>query len=225
MVIGKDKIQTRTSFFEIFFIGHGTLYIQYKGITIHIDPWSKLADYEKIPDADYILITHQHRDHLDLAALTTVLKKNTVIIAPPVCKDLIKPLHQLNIMENGDSIETEVGSLKAVPAYNLTHFREPGLPYHPKGEGNGYVLNIDGVSIYIAGDTENIPEMKNLENIHVAFLPMNLPYTMTPEMVADAVDSFKPAILYPYHYGETNTNEIINLLKDKKTEVRIRDMK
>ena len=103
--------------------------------------------------------------------------------------------------------------------------RSPGQPFHPKGSGLGYILTIGGKRFYVAGDTENTPEMKALSNIEVAFLPMNLPYTMTPEMVADAARAFKPGILYPYHYGETNTDEIVNLLKGSGIEVRIRNLK
>jgi L-ascorbate metabolism protein UlaG (beta-lactamase superfamily) len=104
--------------------------------------------------------------------------------------------------------------------------RSEGKPFHPKGEGNGYVITFGEKRVYVAGDTENIPEMKKLEKIDIAFLPMNLPYTMTPEMVADAAKAFKPKLLYPYHYGETDTSRILELLKDtKKIEVRIRKMK
>jgi L-ascorbate metabolism protein UlaG (beta-lactamase superfamily) len=103
--------------------------------------------------------------------------------------------------------------------------RSEGVPFHPKGVGNGYIVTFGGKRVYIAGDTENIPEMKNIKGIDIAFLPMNLPYTMTPEMVADAARSFKPKILYPYHFGETDTAKIVDLLKDEKeVEVRIRKM-
>ena len=113
--------------------------------------------------------------------------------------------------------------IEAIPAYNLVNKRENGQFFHPKGEGNGYVLTFGDKRIYIAGDTENTPEMKTLQNIDCAFLPMNLPYTMSSEMVADAVKAFKPKVLYPYHYGNTDTNQIIELLKDfKDIEVRIR---
>ena len=116
-------------------------------------------------------------------------------------------------------------SVVAVPAYNLIHKRESGEFYHPKGEGNGYVLTFGDTRVYIAGDTENTPEMKALEDIDYAFLPMNLPYTMTPEMVADAVSAFKPKVLYPYHYGDTDISELVELLKgNTDTEVRIRKM-
>jgi len=112
-----------------------------------------------------------------------------------------------------------------IPAYNIVNERAPGQPFHPKGVGVGYVLTIGGKKFYIAGDTENTPEMKSLKNIDVAFLPMNLPYTMTPEMVADAAKAFKPKILYPYHFGETNTEILPKLLSDTGIDVRIRNLK
>jgi L-ascorbate metabolism protein UlaG (beta-lactamase superfamily) len=129
------------------------------------------------------------------------------------------------VMKAGDSKVINGITILAVPAYNIKNLRAPGQPYHPKGSGIGFVLTIGNKKIYVAGDTENIPEMKDLKNIDVAFLPMNLPYTMTPEMVAEAAKSFKPAILYPYHYGSTNTAEIVNLLKDSGIEVKIRNLK
>jgi L-ascorbate metabolism protein UlaG (beta-lactamase superfamily) len=116
--------------------------------------------------------------------------------------------------------------VKAVPAYNLIHKRDNGQPFHPQGHGNGYIITFGDRNVYVAGDTENIPEMKKLKDIDVAFLPMNLPYTMTPEMVADAAQAFQPKILYPYHYGETDTSKLGALLKDTKgIEFRIRRMK
>jgi L-ascorbate metabolism protein UlaG (beta-lactamase superfamily) len=115
--------------------------------------------------------------------------------------------------------------IEAVPAYNIVHMRSPGNPFHPKGVGNGYVITFNDTKVYIAADTENIPEMKELSGIDIAFLPMNLPYTMTPEMVADAARMFTPKVLYPYHFGETDTSKLVDLLKDdKEIEVRIRDM-
>ena len=128
-------------------------------------------------------------------------------------------------MENGDAKTIHGITVEAVPAYNIVHKRSSGDPFHPKGQGNGYVLTFGDTRVYVAGDTENIPEMKKLRDIDVAFLPMNLPYTMTPEMVADAAKAFEPRILYPYHYGETQTDELIELLKDAgDIEVRIRKM-
>ncbi len=129
------------------------------------------------------------------------------------------------VMHNGNVKQVKGLKIEAVPAYNNVHMRSPGVPYHPKGRGNGYVLTFGDKKIYVGGDTENIAEMKELNDIAVAFLPMNLPYTMTPAMVADAARMFKPAILYPYHYGQTDISELIELLKeDQEIEVRIRKM-
>ena len=116
-------------------------------------------------------------------------------------------------------------AVEAVPAYNIKHERSPGLPFHPKGRGNGYVVTMAGLRVYVAGDTENVPEMKNLAGVDVAFLPANIPYTMTPEMAADAARMIGPRILYPYHFGETDTTRLVALLKDRPgIEVRIRRM-
>jgi L-ascorbate metabolism protein UlaG (beta-lactamase superfamily) len=129
------------------------------------------------------------------------------------------------IMKNGDVRTVEGIRIEAVPAYNLVHMRSEGVPFHPKGSGNGYVLAFGDKRVYVAGDTENIPEMADLKDIDIAFLPMNLPYTMTPEMTAAAARMFKPKILYPYHYGQTDTAKIIEFLGDTpEIEVRIRKM-
>jgi L-ascorbate metabolism protein UlaG (beta-lactamase superfamily) len=218
-----DTIKTSAGELEVTFIGHGTLIFSFDGKVIHVDPWSKLADYSQMPKADIILITHHHRDHLDLNALRLIIRtEQTALVLTEICSSKVKGGL---VMRNGD-VKT-VGGLRieAVPAYNLVHMRSPGVPYHPKGEGNGYVITFGDKRVYVAGDTENTPEMKALEDIHVAFLPMNLPYTMTPEMVADAARAFKPKVLYPYHFGQTDTSELVRLLKDvNDVELRIRKM-
>lgn len=218
-----DTIKTRAGNVGITFIGHGTLMFGWNGKTVHIDPYSKLADYEALPKADLILITHHHGDHLDTAAIGKIRKEKTVIIMTAKCAETLRGGI---VMKNGD-VRTVLGmKVEAVPAYNLVHKRPDGTPFHPKGEGNGYVLTIGKTRIYVAGDTENTPEMKALRRIDVAFLPMNLPYTMTPEMVADAVKGFKPKILYPYHYGDTDPSLLAGLLQGvTATEIRIRNMK
>ena len=129
------------------------------------------------------------------------------------------------VLKNGDVINSGALKIEAVPAYNIVNQRAPGQPFHPKGAGNGYIITFGDKRIYIAGDTENTPEMKALKGIDVAFLPMNLPYTMTPAMVADAALAFKPKVLYPYHYGETKIEELVALLKDSGIEIRIRQLK
>lgn len=218
----RDILKTSAGDLEITFIGHGTLIFGFGGKVIHVDPYSKLADYAKLPKADLILITHEHRDHLDLDALAPIRTEQTIVVLPEVCSTKI-PVG--TVMKNGD-VRTVLGvEVQAVPAYNLVHRRDSGESFHVKGVGNGYVLTFGDKRVYVAGDTENTPEMKALQRIDCAFLPMNLPYTMTPEMVADAAKAFKPRILYPYHYGDTDASKLVELLKnDKDIEVRIRRM-
>jgi L-ascorbate metabolism protein UlaG (beta-lactamase superfamily) len=218
----KDVIKTSAGDVEITFIGHGTLMLFFGDKVIHIDPWSRLADYSKMPKADMILLTHHHGDHLDPAALREVRKESTIVVLTEICTQTVDGGI---VMKNGDQKTLMDIDIVAVPAYNLVHKRESGEFYHPEGEGNGYILTFGDTRVYIAGDTENTPEMKALENIDCAFLPMNVPYTMTPEMVADAVNAFKPGVLYPYHYGDTDVSGLLELLKDNKDiEVRIRKM-
>jgi L-ascorbate metabolism protein UlaG (beta-lactamase superfamily) len=192
------------------------------GKIIHVDPFSRLTDYSKLPQADMILLTHEHPDHLDLKALDSLRADKTKIILTENCAQQVKGGI---IMKNGDVRTVDGLKIEAVPAYNLVHMRSEGVPFHPKGNGNGYVITFGDKRIYVAGDTENIPEMKQLKDIDIAFLPMNLPYTMTPEMVADAVRAFKPKVLYPYHYGKTEPSKLIELMKDTpEVEIRIRKM-
>jgi len=219
----KDIIKTSAGDLKITFIGHGTLMFNFEGKVIHVDPYSDVADYNTLPKADLILLTHEHMDHLDLKALNQVRTEKTVIVLTEACS---KQVHGGRVMINGDVKTVEGLKIEAVPAYNIVHQRESGQPFHPKGFGNGYIITFGDKRVYIAGDTENIPEMKSLKKIDIAFLPMNLPYTMTPEMVADAAKAFKPKMLYPYHFGETDTSRVMSLLKGiPEIEVRIRKMK
>ncbi|MBW2148963.1 MAG: MBL fold metallo-hydrolase [Deltaproteobacteria bacterium] len=218
-----DIITTSAGDLKITFIGHGTLMFTFGGKVIHVDPVTREADYTKLPKADMILITHEHRDHLDMKALEILRTEKTVMVLTETCARQVKGGI---VMKNGDVKTVEGLQIEAVPAYNIVHMRSPGLPFHPKGVGNGYVITFGDKKVYVAGDTENTPEMKQLQGIDIAFLPMNLPYTMTPEMVADAAKGFKPKILYPYHFGETDTSRVVDLLKDiREIEVRIRRMK
>jgi len=204
-----DVIPTSGGDLEITFIGHGTLMF-------------RLADYGKLPKADLILVTHEHRDHLDIKAIETVRKGGTEIVAPEAAAKQIKGAY---VLKNGGSGTWQGIPVEAVPAYNLVHMRSPGVPYHPKGAGNGYVIRFADKRVYVAGDTENTPEMKALRDIDAAFLPVNLPYTMTPEMAADAARAFRPKILYPYHYGETDLRRLTERLRGEQgIEVRIRKM-
>lgn len=216
-----DVFTTASGELKITFIGHGTLMFEYTNLVVHVDPWSRVGDYEQLPKADIILVTHHHGDHLDKAAIDKTKKENTEILLTQSCRD---QLGAGTVMKNGDSNIARGISIEAVPAYNLVNKNNEGKPFHEKGVCNGYVITIGGKRIYIAGDTENLPEMKELKDIDIAFLPMNLPYTMTPEMVAEGVKIFNPRIVYPYHYGsQEDTAKLVSLLKDKKDcEVRIR---
>jgi L-ascorbate metabolism protein UlaG (beta-lactamase superfamily) len=219
----KDVIKSTAGDIEITFIGHASMIIKVAGKIIHIDPFSTLADYSKLPKADMILVTHDHYDHLDAAAIDKVRTKDTTVVLTEMGAG---KLSGGIVMKNGDTRAVMGIKIEAVPSYNVLHKRDTGQPFHPKGQGNGYILTFGDKRMYIAGDTENTPEMKALKNIDIAFLPMNMPYTMTPEMVADAAQAFKPKVLYPYHYGETDTSRVAALLKNNKDiDVRIRKMK
>jgi L-ascorbate metabolism protein UlaG (beta-lactamase superfamily) len=219
----KDVIPTAKGDLEITFLGHGTLMMTFGGKTIHIDPYGEVADYATLPKADLVLVTHEHYDHLDPQALKAILKPDTVIVGS---RDCAAKLPGAVIMVNGDKRTVCGLSVEAVPAYNIAHKRPDGNPFHPKGAGNGYAVTFGDKRVYIAGDTENTPEMKTLRSIDVAFLPMDLPYTMTPEQVAEAAKALRPKILYPYHYGDTDAGKLVKLLQgDKAIEVRIRKLR
>ncbi len=217
-----DLLPTSAGDLAMTFLGHASLMMTFNGEKIFIDPYGQVADYSSLPKADVILATHEHYDHFDTQALNAIRTPATVLVSNPAGAKQVKGSIA---MRNGD-IKTVAGlHIQAVPAYNLIHKREDGQPFHPKGIGNGYVLTFGDTRLYLAGDTENIPEMKDLKDIAVAFLPMNLPFTMTPEMVADAARIIKPRILYPYHYGNTDTSKLVELLKNEPSiEVRIRKM-
>ncbi len=220
-VFETDVFQTDKGDISITFIGHGTLMMQWDDKVIHVDPWSRLADYDKLPKADLVLVTHEHGDHLDPKVLKTIGKPGAQIIITEKCKAKFEGGF---VMANGDGKTIHGIKVEAVPAYNIKHKRDNGQPFHPKGEGNGYVLTFGGKRIYVAGYTEDVPEMKSLKNIDVAFLPMNVPYTMTPEMVASVAKAFQPKILYPYHFGSTDTQQLVELLEGQPIEIRIRKL-
>jgi len=220
-----DVIKTSKGDLKLTFIGHGTLMFHFNDMVIHIDPTMREADYASMPDADLVLITHQHGDHLDPTALKHISKKGTEVVMTQTCMDNLEGFQSGIVMKNGETKTIKGILIEAIPAYNIVNKRSGGGPYHPKGEGNAYVLTLGDKKVLIGGDTENIPEIKALKGIDIAFLPMNLPYTMTPEMVADAAKVFRPKILYPYHFGQTDPQELVNLLKNEKgIEVRVRKL-
>ena len=221
---------------DIFSIKHGSLAIRSANKWIYVDPVTKAAqpvtDYTNLPKADYILITHDHGDHLDPAAIAQLATPDTRIIANPgsvqKASDAAKGEGVTSSPEviglgNGEGLTTAEGwNIDAVPAYNSSPEKQN---FHPQGVGNGYLVTIDGFRIYVAGDTEDIPELADLNDVDVAFLPCNLPYTMTPEQCANAARMFSPKVLFPYHYGETDVQQVVNLLSGTATDVRIRPYK
>lgn len=221
-VPASDKLTSTAGTIEMHFIGHASLMFSLDNFIVYFDPVRSMGKYDNMPKADLILVTHEHFDHLDAGLIKDLSKPETVVL----CNEAsFSKIPQAQVMKNGDRKNLKGIEIEAIPAYNIVNMRSPGQPFHPKGTGNGYILTFGDKRIYVAGDTENTPEMKALKNIDVAFLPMNLPYTMTPAMVADAAIAFKPKILYPYHFGDTKTSEIIELLKNTGIEVRIRELK
>ena len=200
---------------------HASIRIEYNGRQIMIDPVTKLGnrtiDYSTMPKADYIFVTHEHGDHFDKGALKQLTGSQTQLITNKRCAELYG---SGQVMANGDkkTIADDI-TVEAVPAYNTTEGR---TQFHPKGRDNGYILTIDGLRIYIAGDTEDIPEMTAIKDIDIAFMPCNQPYTMTPDQLISAAKTVKPKVLFPYHYGQTNVKDIPSQLKASGIDVRIR---
>ena len=216
----KDTFKTASNKeVTITFIKHGSLMLSFEGQHIQVDPVTMFADYSTFPKADFILVTHEHSDHLDAKAIDAVTKEKTRLILNPSARNILGSGEE---MSNGESLQlTDAISLDAVPAYNTTPGREQ---YHPRHRDNGYILSIDGLRIYIAGDTEDIPEMRELKEIDIAFLPVNQPYTMTVDQAVNAAKMFNPKVLYPYHFAETDVKPIKTQLESSGIDVRIRKM-
>lgn len=202
-------------------IKHGSIRITYDGREIEVDPVNALkpaTDYNTFPKADFILVTHEHFDHCDTTAIRQLEKPTTVIVTNVNCAKIIG---KGRVMHNGDRLQL-AGDLTvdAVPAYNITPGKEK---FHPKGRDNGFILTLDGFRVYISGDTEDIPEMRDIKDIDVAFLSTNQPYTMTPEQTARAAKTIKPKVLFPYHYSDTNIQKVVDMLKGSGIKVLIRN--
>lgn len=210
------NIKTSKGDLKITSIAHGSLLLEWGGKEIFIDPWSQ-ADLSPYPKADWIFITHQHGDHYDPAALALLKKPGTHMIVPPI---EAKNEPDATVMKNGDQQDFEGFHVQAVPAYNNVAVSDGGFP-HEKGVGNGYIFTFGGKRIYVAGDTGCTDEMRALKNIDVAFLPMYAARTMTPEQAADCAKSFKPKILYAYHYRDNDPRIAQKLLAGSGVDARI----
>lgn len=220
--IQPDTFPTNEGLLKVTLVGHGSLMFEYGDKVIHVDPYSKIANYAKLPKADLIILTHEHADHLDKDAINTVKKENTHFIVSKVCNEI---LDYGEIIGNKDHTSFNGIEIDAVPAYNKEHRNSEGQHYHPKGRGNGYIFTFSNLKVYVAGDTENISEMKKLNGtIDVAFLPKNIPYTMTDDMFIDAALKFHPKYLYPYHYSTFDEEAMTKALEGTDIKLMVRPM-
>ena len=222
LAVAADEFPSAAGPIRITPIQHASLMIEAGGKVIHVDPWSSntQAKYAALPKADLILITDFHPDHMDSKAIGWVKRPATKILAPMVVTSGIKGGET---MHNGQIIHWEGFTIEAVPMYNLQHRMASGILWHVKGRGNGYVITYGGKRIYISGDTEATPEMKALKNIDIAFVCMNLPYTMSPEEAAVGVRAFAPKVVYPYHYRNSDVKLFEAALQGTGIEVRLRN--
>lgn len=218
-----DRIPTEQGDLVVQPIEHASFAMTWDGKTVYVDPVGGGERYGDLPAPDLILITHQHPDHLDAETLSAVAEDDTALVVTQTVRDALPQDLQDNatVMANGDETTVADLAIEAVPAYNTTEDR---LQYHPEGRDNGYVLTLGDTRVYVAGDTEDTPEMRALRDVDVAFLPMNLPYTMSVEQAADAVRAFRPGIVYPYHSRGSDIEEFARLVgQDSGVEVRVRD--
>ncbi len=216
-----DRISSEKGDIQIQPLNHATFTLEWDGKKLFVDPVGGAQRFKGAPDV--ILVTDIHGDHLNADTLKAVSREDTQIVAPQAVADQLPPALKSRtiVIANGESKEVQGIGIQAIPMYNLTPDR---LKFHAKGRGNGYVITLGGKRIYISGDTEDIPEMRGLKNIDVAFVCMNLPYTMTVEQAASAVKEFKPKIVYPYHYRGSDTEKFKKLVsEDSGVEVRLRD--
>jgi len=216
-----DTIPTEGGDLVIHPIMHATFAMSYGGQTIDVDPTGGAAAFEGLPTPDLILITDIHPDHFDPETIAAAAGEGTAIVAPQAVYDMLPTEWQgrVTVLNNGDTETVADIQVEAIPAYNTTEDR---LQFHPMGRGNGYVVTLGDTRVYIAGDTEGVPEMRALQDIDVAFIPMNLPYTMTPEQAADAVLAFQPRIVYPYHYMGSDTQAFADLVHAGNPDIEVR---
>lgn len=218
----KDTIKTSGGNLVITFLGHGSLLFNFQDRNLYIDPVMQVADYSLLPKADAVLVTHDHGDHLDPVAIEKISKPETEIFLTQLCFDKLK---KGKVFGNEAFFIAAGVPVETVAAYNIHALRGNGKPYHPKGEGNGYILTFAQYKLYVAGDTEPTPEMTKLKNIDIAFLPIGLPYTMPPALAIEAAKILKLKILYPYHFNNSNPEELVRAFIGSPVEVRVRSLK
>ena len=216
-----DQILAENGAISIQPIQHGTLALSWNGISIYVDPTGGKEAFSGLSKPNLILITDIHGDHMNIETLNALDTENTTIIAPVAVKERLpeKLADKVAVLANGDKTGILNIEIQAVPMYNLPEDEDSR---HPKGRGNGYILNMGGKKLYLSGDTEDIEEMRSLENIDVAFVCMNLPYTMDINQAASAVLDFKPGIVYPYHYRGQDTKAFKKLVMDENPDIEVR---
>ena len=222
-----DVVKTSRGDLRLTPLYHGSVMLEFSGTVIHVDPWSQ-ADYTGLPQADLIVVTHTHADHLDRAAIDKLKKPETLIVSTAAGVDTLNCAPACGQVETISDSEhkTVMGiEIAGVPMYNLVQGSAPGKPFHHKGVGSGYILAFGETRVYFSGDTECTPEMKALKDISVAFLAMNPPRTMSTLEAAECAKAFRPRIVYPYHYRGSKTEEFANALSDTTgVEVRLRKL-
>ncbi|WP_407495400.1 MBL fold metallo-hydrolase [Pseudooceanicola sp. MF1-13] len=219
--MGGDTYKTDSGEITIHPVSHASLVMETPAGVIYVDPVGGADAYSDYPAPDMILITHHHGDHFDPDTLSALWHDEIEMITnPTVFDDLSEEMKAKTVsMSNGDSGEGRGLPIEAIPAYNTTEDR---LQYHPEGRDNGYILSIDGLRVYIAGDTEDTPEMRALSDIDIAFVPFNLPYTMTEQQAASAVAEFAPKVVYPYHYRDSDPELFASLLADENSDPEVK---
>ena len=214
--------QTPDGPLQVTALGHASLMLQKSGQVIYVDPWSRIANYASLPKADQIWITHEHADHLDLEAIRAISSDRTRLVADErSARQLQQYAGRLTVLRNGERTTLDAVILEAVPAYNMVRERQPGVKFHPRGWYNGYVVSLGGQRIYVAGDTECIPEMASLGRIDLAFVPINLPFTMPPEEAVGCIKVIAPRAVVPYHQGDSDPSVVARALQGSGIEVLV----
>ncbi len=207
---------------RIFPLGHASLRVEVNDLVIHVDPWSNVADYSMQPDADLVMVTHAHPDHYDPAALDAITTDGTLVVMDGTSASQFGG--EATALANGESLEFEGITVTAVPAYNVVRTRDDGNPFHAQGESNGYLLDFGDLRVHIAGDTECVPELAELGEVDVSFLPINLPFTMPPDEAAECFRTIAPTVAIPYHQGDSDPQVVADLLADTDIDVRVLEL-